>query len=123
MDIYINNVHEWIQNHEYLHHNIVSDNEATTTKYPPTNHANIQKTNFRRTTGRALEVDNFIEQILVIETPIIYIKKKKKKTNKHNYACMVQDDTSGHALQSVNGLLIYDLLEINLLVYSLMKYD
>ena len=31
--VYVNHVHEWIQNCDYLHNDIVSDNEATTTNY------------------------------------------------------------------------------------------
>ena len=33
LDIYVNNVHEWIPNYDYLHDNTVSDSETITTTF------------------------------------------------------------------------------------------
>ena len=59
LDIYVNNVHQWIPNYDYLHRNIVSDNEGTPTKYP-----SPIITTSSRTTGTAAEVTNLFQQIL-----------------------------------------------------------
>ena len=54
---------------------------------------NVQNTNSCKTTGRAIEVDNLFEQILVIETTIMSCRdKKKKKKNMFVLFKMVQMD-------------------------------